>query len=132
MATTAAYIGDLDPPKKPCSECPWRLDIETGIWPVEKFIDLTRTAYDMSDQIFTRHKSAETHPIACAGFLERGADHHKTVRLAYMFDTLKAMDRSGAYALYEDYRAMAIDRNSVVYGKSVSVSVDLGCLCIIK
>src|SRR3546814_3315499 len=108
MATTAAYIVDLDPPKKPCSECPWRLDIETGIWPVEKFIDLTRTAYDMSDQIFTCHKSAETHPIACAGFLERGADHNKTVRLAYMFDKLKAMDRSGDYALYEDYRAMAI------------------------
>src|SRR3546814_15000686 len=56
----------------------------------------------MSDQIFTCHKSAETHPIACAGFLERGADHNKTVRLAYMFDKLKAMDRSGDYALYED------------------------------
>src|SRR3546814_20433876 len=109
MATTAAYIVDLDPPKKPCSECPWRLDIETGIWPVEKFIDLTRTAYDMSDQIFTCHKSAETHPIACAGFLERGADHNKTVRLAYMLDKLK-------------------DRKSVVEGKRVSVSVALvGC-----
>src|SRR3546814_5123436 len=72
-------IVDLDPPKKPCSECPWRLDIETGIWPVEKFIDLTRTAYDMSDQIFTCHKSAETHPIACAGFLERGRSQQRRV-----------------------------------------------------
>src|SRR3546814_9941128 len=62
----------------------------------------------MSDQIFTCHKSAEVHPIACAGFIERGADHNKTVRLAYMFDKLKAMDRTGGYALYEDYRAMAI------------------------
>src|SRR3546814_4665723 len=96
MATTAAYIVDLDPPKKPCSECPWRLDIETGIWPVEKFIDLTRTAYDMSDQIFTCHKSAETHPIACAGFLERGADHNKTVRSEEHTSELQSLMRTSS------------------------------------
>jgi hypothetical protein len=103
-----AHIVDLKAPKKPCSECPWRLDVETGVWPIEKFIELARTAYDMSDHIFSCHKSADEAPTACAGFLERGGDHNKTVRLAYIFGKLKLADRSGGYNLYANYREMAI------------------------
>ena len=103
-----AFIIDLQPPKKPCSECPWRVDVETQVWPIERFLALARTAYDMADEVFSCHKSSEEAPIACAGFLERGADHNKTVRLAYIFNKLKQMDRSGGYELYANYREMAI------------------------
>lgn len=108
MNVSPGYIVDLDAPKKPCNECPWRIDVETGVWTVEKFVELARTAYDMSDHIFSCHKSSADRPTACAGFLERGAEHNKTVRLAYIFDKLKKLDRSGSYDLYPDYRAMAI------------------------
>ena len=44
----------------------------------------------------------------CAGFLERGAAHNLTVRLAYMRDEIEPMDRSGGEDLFDDYREMAV------------------------
>ncbi|QAY80418.1 DUF6283 family protein [Sphingosinicella sp. BN140058] len=103
-----AYVVDLRPPKKPCAECPWRLDVPIGHFPVEKFIDLAKTAFDQAHIIFSCHLSSEEAPTACAGFLERGAAHNLTVRLAYIYGRLQAADRTGGYALYKDYREMAV------------------------
>jgi hypothetical protein len=99
---------DLEAPKRPCSECPWRRDVPTGIWPVERFVALAHTAYDMNIGIFACHKSAQDHPTVCAGFLARGADHNLTIRRAYMTGELERTERSGGLNLYPSYRAMAI------------------------
>jgi len=107
---------DLEAPKKPCAECPWRCDVPIGIWPVERFISLANTAYDMNIGIFACHKSAEDHPTVCAGFLARGADHNLTIRRAYMTGKLERIERSGGHPLYSSYRAMAI-ANGVSQGE---------------
>lgn len=98
----------LDAPKKPCAECPWRLDVDTNAFDMDRFVALAHTAYDMDRHVFTCHKSSLDHPVVCAGFLSRGADHNLTIRLAYAFGELLKTDRSGNMALYDSYRAMAI------------------------
>jgi hypothetical protein len=61
----------------------------------------------MSFGIFTCHKTSDGDAMACAGFLERGADHNLAVRLAYSFHRLDRLDRSGGLELFDNYRAMA-------------------------
>lgn len=97
-----------DAPRRPCAECPWRRDVPIGHFPPERFQALAHTAYDLSTRVFTCHKSAEDHPIVCAGFLSRGAEHNLSVRLAYARGQLDPAVRAGDIPLYEDYRAMAV------------------------
>lgn len=93
---------------RPCANCPWRRDVAPGEFPPERFAALARSAEDMSQVIFTCHKSAEQEPIACAGFLTQGAAHNMSVRLAMMFNELDYRDRSGGCDLHPNYRAMAV------------------------
>ena len=98
----------LHAPGRPCAECPWRTDVETGVFPVERFRQMAHTAADMDQGLFQCHRTSEGAPLICAGFLERGADHNLTVRLAYMNGRLERTDRSGGLPLYRDYREMAV------------------------
>jgi hypothetical protein len=82
--------------------------VEPGKFGPDRYIALATTAYDISDRIFTCHKSSEDEPIVCAGFLERGADHNLSIRLSYIKGDLTFEDRSGGCELREDYRAVAI------------------------
>lgn len=41
--------------RKPCPNCPWRLDQTTGRFPAEAFRHSAETAYDMSDHRFGCH-----------------------------------------------------------------------------
>lgn len=91
----------------PCAACPWRKDVAPGEFRAERYRKLAASAYDRSFVIFACHKSKEGGEIACAGFLERGADHNLAVRLAYM-GRLEFKDRSGGLELHEDYRALAV------------------------
>lgn len=93
---------------RPCAECPWRVDVEPGKFPPSRYQALTTTAEDMSRSLFACHKSEPGAEIVCAGFLERGADHNLSARLAYIGHALEFKDRSGGFELHEDYRAMAI------------------------
>ncbi len=96
-------------PKKPCAECPWRRDVPTGRFPPERYLALAGTAYDMADRLFACHKSTEDDPIACAGFVLRGGTHNLSLRLAYSRgDIQRDSVTDGGYALFEDYREMAI------------------------
>jgi hypothetical protein len=110
LKVTADFMGEivLKAPKKPCSECPWRKDVQIGRFPPERFRDMANTSYDMAEQVFACHKSTEVEPTVCAGFLARGSDHNLTVRLAYMTGEMERGERSGALPLYENFRAMAI------------------------
>lgn len=94
--------------KRPCPNCPWRRDAPVGHFPPEAFQRLAASAYDMDRMIFQCHDTTPENPVVCAGFLERGATHNLTVRLAYMNNEIEPMDRSGGVELFEDYREMAI------------------------
>lgn len=94
--------------KRPCPDCPWRTDAPVGRFPPEAFERLAHTAHDMDRGLFQCHDTSDEVPLTCAGFLERGADHNLTVRMAYSQGTLEPLDRSGGQSLHEDFRAMAI------------------------
>lgn len=94
--------------KRPCGDCPWRRDAPTGHFPPEAFQRLAPSAYDMDRMLFQCHDTTPDKPVVCAGFLERGATHNLTIRLAYMRDEIVPMDRSGGEDLFDDYREMAI------------------------
>ena len=94
--------------EKPCQECPWKRESPVGHFPPERYAKLAQTACDMERKIFQCHQTSDGKPLVCAGFLERGADHNLTIRLAYMRGEIEKKDRSGGYHLYEDYREMAI------------------------
>lgn len=93
--------------RKPCGDCPWRRDAPLGHFPPEAFQRLASSAYDMDRKLFQCHDTTDNVPLVCAGFLEKGADHNLTVRLAYSQGDLDPMDRSGGHDLYDDYREMA-------------------------
>lgn len=94
--------------KKPCADCPWRTDVETGHFPPERFAALAGTAYDMSNRLFQCHDTTDENPVVCAGFLERGADHNLSIRMAYIAGKLERADRSGGHPLYDSFREMAV------------------------
>jgi hypothetical protein len=94
-------------PKKPCAECPWRKDVKPGQFTADRFRALANTAHDMAIGIFSCHKSAEEHPIACAGFILRGARHNLSLRLAYSRGDIGEIS-DGGFPLHPNYRSMAI------------------------
>lgn len=97
----------MEAPPKPCGECPWRTDVRTGRFPAERFRQMAHTAADMDRGLFQCHRTRTDRPLVCAGFLQKGADHNMTVRLAYVRGDLEGMDRSGGLPLYDGYREMA-------------------------
>lgn len=106
--STGRPEGEMLARKKPCENCPWRKDVAPGEFDQDRYRELARCGEDMSLVLFTCHKSTEIDPVVCAGFLERGATHNLSVRLALMANRLQPMDRSGGHDLYPNYRAMAV------------------------
>lgn len=102
-------MSGLKHPKRPCAECPWRTDVETGRFPPERFVALANTAYDMSVTLFQCHKSTDDEPLVCAGFLLVGADHNLSVRMAGSSGHLsRGVISDGGYPLFQSYTAMAV------------------------
>lgn len=93
--------------RKPCSDCPWRLDA-TGEFPAEAFKHSASTAYDMAQNTFACHQSGTKKPAICAGFLLRGADHNLSIRLAHMRGSIDRDVEDGGHLLHPSYRDMAI------------------------
>lgn len=93
--------------KKPCKNCPWRVDA-VGVFPAEAFRHSANTAHDMSQHTFGCHQSGTSKPATCAGFLLRGADHNLSVRMGRMTGRYKDDITDGGHALHNNYRAMAI------------------------
>jgi hypothetical protein len=94
--------------RRPCGECPWLRAAPLGHFPVDAFQRLANTAEDMSRRVFQCHETSDGRPLVCAGFLERGADHNLTVRLAMSSGDIEPRDRSGGEDLYASYREMAV------------------------
>lgn len=93
---------------RPCADCPWRRDATAGHFPPEAFRRLAPSSYDMDRMLFQCHDTTDDRPVTCAGFLERGADHNLTVRLAMSTGDLERRDRSGGEDLFSNYVEMAI------------------------
>lgn len=93
--------------RKPCSDCPWRVDA-TGEFPPEAFRHSANTAYDMSRHSFACHQSGTSKPAVCAGFLLRGAEHNLSVRLHRMSGQIGQDVTDGGHELHASYRAMAV------------------------
>jgi hypothetical protein len=88
--------------KRPCEECPWRLDAEPGQFPPERYRALTVTARDMTSQVFACHKSPPGQEHGCAGYLVQFR-HNLSVRLRGLKHPV-----SSAAPLFATYRDMAI------------------------
>lgn len=101
--------------KRPCPNCPWRVDAEPGEFTEERHRALARANGRPGDEapigspMFGCHK-IETEPgAACAGWLAVAGHHHLTVRLAVITDRLPAEAlRPGDDwpELFPDYAAM--------------------------
>ena len=91
----------------PCGGCPWRVD-QAGSFPAEAFVHSARTAYDMSQHMFSCHESGSKKPATCAGFLLRGAEHNLSVRLQRVRGEEFSRLDDGGHELFENYRATAV------------------------
>lgn len=92
--------------KKPCSDCPWRVD-SVGEFPAEAFVISAHTAYDMATETFGCHQSGKVKPATCAGFLMNGAYHNLSVRMKRSMGKIVDDITDDGLKLFQSYREMA-------------------------
>lgn len=73
--------------KRPCDECPWRVDAEPGRFTQERWealmdSDATEAPQAMGAPLFACHKTPAGEERACAGWLAQVGHRHLAVRLA--------------------------------------------------
>lgn len=92
-----------------CAECPWRKDVDVGRFPPERFDALRNTvgAGDGFRPIFACHKSPDSAPQACAGYLLVEGDSNLNVRMGASRAGLQRGDVTATGPLYESFNAMA-------------------------
>lgn len=79
---------DLPYAKRPCPECPWRVDQPAGRFDACRYDALRVTAgrpgaeAHLGAPIFACHKSHEGRDVACAGWLATVGGAHLGIRLA--------------------------------------------------
>lgn len=113
---------------RPCSECPWRVDVASGRFGPERFAALEEThgrpgaEAPLDAPLFACHKSREGADLACAGFLAVEGRHHLGVRLAVIQRRLPVaalQPGSDWPELYRDYESM-----STANGRPLSGAVE--------
>lgn len=105
--------------KRPCGECPYRRDVEPGMFSAERFEDLRETAIDIapetvedifSQPMFACHMTDEGKEVACAGWLAVSGENHIGVRVAVSQGRLPEealRPQPGWPSLFADYDEMA-------------------------
>lgn len=102
--------------KKPCGECPWRVDVATGRFPPERYERLACTSGTAGNEaglgapMFACHKSVEGREAACAGWLAVAGGEHLGVRWAVSMQRLDASALApgeGWPVLYASFEEMA-------------------------
>lgn len=81
--------------KRPCAECPWKVDTEPGQFPACNYERLRNTSDvdeqpGINDPFFACHKTPEGEERACAGWLAVEGHAHVGVRLAVAMGRLPA------------------------------------------
>ncbi|WP_235204510.1 DUF6283 family protein [Nocardia otitidiscaviarum] len=102
--------------KRPCAECPWRVDAEPGRFGPERYESLACTAGTRGNEahlgapMFACHKTVEGRDKACAGWLAVAGANHLGVRLAVAMNRLdpKALEPGVDWpVLYSSFEEMA-------------------------
>jgi hypothetical protein len=91
-----------------CSECPWLRDVEPDRFPPERFVQLRRSVEQGFAPMFACHKTLDTNPTACVGFLLRGGDNNFHVRMALIRQAYDPRKLRATGPLYDDFDEMAI------------------------
>ncbi|MCS4088956.1 DUF6283 family protein [Rhizobium sp. BK176] len=95
--------------RKPCKECPWRMDVPTGVFPADAFRESANTAYDGAINTFGCHMNKASAVATCAGFLLRHSDNNIGIRLSLTGDRIDLDSvEDGGFPVYASYRDMAI------------------------
>lgn len=74
--------------RRPCTECPWRVDVEPGQFPPERYEELRRTTGRPGAEVgwdaprFACHKSPDGREFECAGWLAAVGYEHLGVRIS--------------------------------------------------
>ena len=74
--------------RRPCVECPWRIDVEPGQFPPERYDALRETTgtpgreAPIGAPMFACHKSPDGREFVCAGWLASVGVESLTARLA--------------------------------------------------
>ena len=75
--------------RKPCSNCPWRIDAPREYWDPKHFEDIYHTCQDDGMNVMACHKSREGNFLPCQGWARVMQFNSIGVRLAVMQGTLK-------------------------------------------
>lgn len=95
--------------RTPCAECPWRMDVPTGVFPAQAFRESAPTAYDGAFGTFSCHMQKTSAPSTCAGFLLRHSENNVGVRLSQGRERIDIETVSdGGLPVYPSYREMAV------------------------
>jgi hypothetical protein len=76
------------PVRRPCTECPWRVDVAPGQFPAERYEDLRATTGTPGSEaplgapMFACHKSPDGREFVCAGWLAAVGIESLTARFA--------------------------------------------------
>lgn len=95
-------------PRRPCNDCPWRLDAPRGVWPADRFQALFRSAQDDGLAAFACHHSTAERPVDCQGWVRVVGDSSIGVRLAIAkgrVTVAELLDRTGP-KLFRSFAAM--------------------------
>lgn len=93
--------------RRPCAECPWRIDAPVGAFPAEAYRISAHTAYDGAMETFGCHMAGAENLSTCAGFLLMNSLNNIGRRLSERLGRLDMSQVSSPVPLYPSYRAMA-------------------------
>ena len=94
--------------RRPCANCPWRIDAPRGHWDPQHFRDIWRNCQDDGLSQMQCHKSTLTVPLPCQGWARVVGYDAIGVRLAVMRGMLRraeVADRDGP-PLFSSFAAM--------------------------
>lgn len=94
--------------RRPCSNCPWRVDAPRDHWDPQHFLDIYNNCQDDGVHVMGCHKSTKEAFLPCQGWARVIGFQAIGVRIAVMNGTLRleeVKDRDGP-KLFETFRAM--------------------------
>lgn len=77
--------------RRPCTECPWRVDTPPGQFPPERYVELRSTTGTPGNEapigapMFACHKSKHEEEFVCAGWLAAVGYYSLTARVAALY-----------------------------------------------
>lgn len=99
--------------RRPCANCPWRVDAPRGHWDPQHFVDIWKSCQDDGMNVMLCHKSialpeAERSSVPCQGWIRVMGFSAIGVRLLAMQDkiTTEEVEDRGGPKLFKTFAAM--------------------------